>query len=185
MNTSSTGSASARFAVAPLHPWLHSGAPSGRRTSSPRSLTNLQSRHGVLSVADILTPQQRRKCMAAIRGKDTRPERIVRSVLHRLGCRFALQRADLPGKPDIVMPARGAVVFVHGCYWHMHACKRGRSTPATNAAFWRAKRAKNRERDRRTLTKVRRAGWRVLVVWECQTSNPSALSRRLSGFLLR
>jgi DNA mismatch endonuclease (patch repair protein) len=136
-------------------------------------------------VADILTPQQRRKCMAAIRGKDTRPERIVRSVLHRLGCRFALQRADLPGKPDIVMPARGAVVFVHGCYWHMHACKRGRSTPATNAAFWRAKRAKNRERDRRTLTKVRRAGWRVLVVWECQTSNPSALSRRLSGFLLR
>jgi len=123
--------------------------------------------------------------MAAIRGKDTAPERIVRSILHRLGCRFALHRADLAGKPDIVMPARRAIVFVHGCYWHMHTCKRGRSTPATNAAFWRAKRTMNRDRDRRTLAKLRRAGWRVLVVWECQTSNPSALSQRLSDFLLR
>ena len=136
-------------------------------------------------MADTLVAEQRRKCMAAIRGKDTTPERIVRSVLHRMGCRFALHRADLPGKPDIVMPARGVVVLVHGCYWHMHACKRGRSAPATNAAFWRATRAKNRDLDRRTSAKLRRAGWRVLVVWECQTSNPSALSRRLSGFLLR
>lgn len=117
---------------------------------------------------DTLTATQRRKCMAAIRGKDTTPERIVRSVLHRLGCRFALHRADLPGKPDIVMPARGAVVFVHGCYWHMHTCKRGRSTPATNAAFWRAKREKNRQRDRWTVAALRRAGWRVFVVWECE-----------------
>lgn len=90
-----------------------------------------------------------------------------------------------PGKPDVVMPAHSAVVFVHGCYWHMHTCKRGRSTPATNVAFWRVKRSKNRERDRKTLAKLRRAGWRVLVVWECQTSNRSALSQRLSHFLLR
>jgi len=119
-------------------------------------------------VADTLTRIQRRKCMAAIRGKNTTPERIVRSVLHRLGCRFALHRADLPGKPDIVMPVRGAVVFVHGCYWHMHGCKRGRSTPVTNVAFWRAKRESNRKRDRKNVNALRRAGWRVVVVWECE-----------------
>lgn len=134
-------------------------------------------------MADTLTPAQRRKCMAAIHGKDTTPERIVRSVLHRLGCRFTLHRADLPGRPDIVMPARGAVVFVHGCYWHMHTCIRGRSTPATNAAFWRSKRTRNRERDRRTLAMLRRAGWRVLVVWECQTKDRTALTNRLGRFI--
>lgn len=134
-------------------------------------------------MADTLTPAQRRKCMAAIGGKDTTPELIVRSVLHLLGCRFTLHRADLPGKPDIVMPARGAVVLVHGCYWHMHACKRGRSTPATNAAFWRSKRTRNRERDRRTLAMLRRAGWRVLVVWECQTQNRATVARLLSRLL--
>lgn len=134
-------------------------------------------------MADTLTPAQRRKCMAAIRGKGTTPERIVRSVLHGLGARFTLHRADLPGKPDIVMPARGAVVLVHGCYWHMHACKRGRSTPASNAAFWRAKRTRNRERDRRTLAELRRSGWRVLVVWECQTCDTAWLAQRLSAFL--
>ena len=134
-------------------------------------------------MADTLTPAQRSKCMAAIRGKDTTPERIVRSVLHRLGCRFALHRTDLPGKPDIVMPARGLIVLVHGCYWHMHTCKRGRSTPTTNAAFWRAKRGRNRTRDRRTLAALRRAGWRVLVVWECQTRNAETLVGRLLAFL--
>ncbi len=134
-------------------------------------------------MADTLTPSQRRKCMAAIRGKDTTPERIVRSMLHWLGCRFALHRADLPGKPDIVMPARGLIALVHGCYWHMHGCKRGRSTPATNAAFWRAKRERTRNRDRRTLAALRRAGWRVLVVWECQLRDIDKLASRLRAFL--
>ena len=78
---------------------------------------------------DTLTPQQRSKCKAAIRGKSTKPELIVRSIVHRLGLRFLLHAADLPGKPDLVFRARRAVVFVHGCYWHMHTCKRGRSTP--------------------------------------------------------
>lgn len=121
--------------------------------------------------------------MAAIRGKDTTPERIVRSVLHRLGCRFALCKANMQGKPDIVMPAHGAVVFVHGCYWHMHTCKRGRSTPATNAAFWRKKRSTNKTRDRRTLAALRHVGWRVLIVWECQTRNRTALAAKLVRFL--
>jgi DNA mismatch endonuclease (patch repair protein) len=114
--------------------------------------------------------------MVAIRGTNTTPERIVRSLLHRLGCRFTLHRADLPGKPDIVMPARRAVVFVHGCYWHMHTCKRGRSTPATNAAIWRAKRTRNRERDREVIASLRRAGWRVVVVWECEL-RPGKIAR--------
>jgi DNA mismatch endonuclease (patch repair protein) len=117
---------------------------------------------------DSLTPAQRRKCMAAIRGKDTTPERIVRSIAHRVGLRFRLHAADLPGKPDLVLRSHRAVVFIHGCYWHMHRCKRGRSTPATNAAFWRAKRERTRVRDRHASAALRRAGWRVVVIWECE-----------------
>jgi DNA mismatch endonuclease (patch repair protein) len=134
-------------------------------------------------VADTLTPTQRRKCMAAIRGRDTKPELIVRSIAHRLGYRFRLHAVDLPGKPDLVFRSRRAVVFVHGCYWHMHKCKRGRSTPVANAAFWKAKREGNRERDRRTLAALRRAGWRVAVVWECEIRNAVRLSERLARFL--
>jgi DNA mismatch endonuclease (patch repair protein) len=121
--------------------------------------------------------------MAAIRGKDTKPERIVRSILHGLGYRFRLHVPALPGKPDIVLPRLRAAVFVHGCFWHSHACKRGRSTPGSNFAFWRKKRAANKVRDRRTLAGVRRAGWRVLVVWECETADLTGLAERLSSFL--
>lgn len=134
-------------------------------------------------MADTLTPAQRRKCMAAIRGKDTKPELIVRSIAHRLGFRFRLHAADLPGKPDLVFRPRCAVVFVHGCYWHMHTCKRGRSTPTTNAAFWKSKRAKNQERDRRIAVALRRLGWRSLVIWECQSPDRFAIARRLTRFL--
>jgi DNA mismatch endonuclease (patch repair protein) len=123
--------------------------------------------------------------MAAICGKDTVPERVVRSIAHRLGFRFRLHAADLPGKPDLVFRRHRVVLFVHGCYWHMHACKRGRSAPVTNAAFWRAKRIGNRRRDRRTIASLRRAGWRVLVVWECQThpKKLDTLAARVLRFL--
>lgn len=134
-------------------------------------------------MADTLTRLQRSKCMAAIRGKDTKPELAVRSLLHRLNCRFRLHRSDLPGKPDIVMSVRGSIVFVHGCYWHSHSCKRGRSTPATNSEFWQAKRNTTKERDRRNLAALRCAGWRVLVVWECQTHDLDRLASKLSQFL--
>lgn len=134
-------------------------------------------------MADNLTPAQRRACMQAIKGKDTTPERLVRSILHRLGCRFALHRADLPGKPDIVMPARRSVVFMHGCFWHGHGCARGRRMPATNVAYWQTKIQRNRNRDRRTIAALCRAGWRVLVVWECETRNPVQVSRRLAHFI--
>ena len=119
-------------------------------------------------MADTLTLAQRRRCMAAIRGKDTKPELTVRSIAHRLGFRFRLHAADLAGKPDLVFRSRRAVVFVHGCYWHSHTCKRGRSTPATNVAFWKSKRLRTRERDRAVIARLRRTGWRVLVIWECQ-----------------
>jgi DNA mismatch endonuclease (patch repair protein) len=130
-------------------------------------------------MADRLTKAQRSACMKAVKSRDTTPELVVRSALHRLGCRFALHRADLPGKPDIVMSARHRIVLVHGCFWHGHACPHGRRKPATNAAYWRAKIARNKARDRRTLGALRRAGWRVLVVWECQTRDGARLSARL------
>lgn len=135
-------------------------------------------------MADRLTTSQRSACMRAVKSRDTIPERAVRSALHRMGCRFSLHRADLPGKPDIVMPARGAIVFVHGCFWHGHDCRHGKRKPATNAAYWRAKISRNRERDKRTLATLRRGGWRVLVVWECQTRNEAVLTDRLRRFIL-
>lgn len=121
--------------------------------------------------------------MQAVKGRDTTPERAVRSLLHRLGCRFVLHRADLPGKPDIVMPARRRIVFVHGCFWHGHGCARGRRTPSTNTAYWRAKIARNRERDRELLAALRKDGWRVLVVWECRTRRIDQLNKRFLRFL--
>ena len=97
---------------------------------------------------DVHTPRQRSRNMAAIKGKDTRPEMVVRRMLHRLGFRYALHKNGLPGKPDLVFPSRRKVIFVHGCYWHIHDCRYGRVVPATRADFWRAKRRSNVERDR-------------------------------------
>lgn len=134
-------------------------------------------------MADNLTPAQRRACMQAVKGRDTTPERVVRSMMHRLGGRFTLRRKDLPGKPDIVMPARGTVVFVHGCFWHGHTCARGKRKPITNAVYWQAKIERNQNRDRRSVAALRRSGWRVLVVWECETRKPAQLERRLTRFL--
>ncbi len=135
-------------------------------------------------MADSLTEEQRSRCMSAIRGKNTGPERLVRSVLHSLGCRFSLHRSDLPGKPDIVMPARRTIVLVHGCYWHSHHCRRGKSTPTTNAEFWKSKRGATIVRDRRNLTSLRRAGWKVVVVWECETRKKAILKNRFRQMLL-
>jgi len=121
--------------------------------------------------------------MARIKGKDTTPEKIVRSVLHRLGYRFRLHDVRLPGTPDIVFPSRRKVIFVHGCFWHGHRrCKRA-SLPKTHAAFWRQKIVGNQIRDARTVERLRRMGWRVLQVWQCQITKREQLVRRLSAFL--
>lgn len=108
--------------------------------------------------------------MSRIRGKDTVPELTVRKLLHRLGFRFRLHRRDIPGNPDITLPKYRTVVFVHGCYWHRHKeCDRGRSVPSTNRKFWLAKFKKNTERDTEVTNQLEAAGWRVLIVWECET----------------
>jgi DNA mismatch endonuclease, patch repair protein len=134
-------------------------------------------------MSDNLTPAQRHACMRAVKSRNTTPERIVRSTLHRMGCRFALHRADLPGRPDIVMPARQRIVLVHGCFWHGHSCARGDRQPTANAQYWKSKIERNSKRDRLTLASLRRAGWRVLVVWECQTRNRAKLSKMFHRFL--
>ncbi len=124
---------------------------------------------------------ERSRIMRAVTSRDTEPERRVRGYLHRCGCRFRLCAEDLPGKPDIVMPARGTVVFVHGCFWHGHDCKRGARTPATNRAYWTAKIARNRRRDAQNAAKLAELGWRVAVVWECEARDGALLKRALSA----
>lgn len=122
--------------------------------------------------------------MRAVGARNTTPELIVRASLHRFGCRFALHRSDLPGKPDIVMPARNRIVLVHGCFWHSHTCSRGKRAPVNNRTYWEAKRQRNGERDNRTVAALRRLGWRVLVVWECQARDQRRLASRLQKFLV-
>lgn len=121
--------------------------------------------------------------MSQIRSKDTLPEIIVRSLVHRMGYRYALHRNDLPGHPDIVLVRHKKIIFVHGCFWHMHRCRFGRVKPATHAKFWQDKRQENVERDERHLKKLRKAGWKVLVIWECQTRDTKSLYSRLKTFL--
>lgn len=121
--------------------------------------------------------------MSRIRGRDTGPERTVRSILHRLGLRFSLRRKELPGKPDIVLPARGAVVFVHGCFWHQHAGCRLAVIPQTRQAFWMEKLERNVTRDGENARALRRLGWRVLTVWECELADSERVTRRLSRLL--
>jgi DNA mismatch endonuclease (patch repair protein) len=121
--------------------------------------------------------------MARVRGRDTGPERTVRSVRFSLRYRFRLHGADLPGRPDIVLRSRRCVIFVHGCSWHRHECRNGRRMPKSRAAFWRAKLEGNAERDKRTRARLRRLGWRVPVVWERQLRDVDKLAARLRAFL--
>jgi len=128
---------------------------------------------------DIFDAKTRSAIMRAIRSRDTQPELRVRRAAHALGLRFRLQRKDLPGSPDLVFPGRRLALFVHGCFWHGHDCGRRKRRPATNAAYWRAKIAGNRRRDRRALKALRTMGWRTLVVWECATRKPELLRPHL------
>jgi DNA mismatch endonuclease, patch repair protein len=130
-------------------------------------------------MTDRLTPERRSWNMSRIKGRDTGPEKRVRSILHRLGFRFTLRRKGLPGKPDVVMPARRTVVFIHGCFWHQHKGCRNAVLPKTRADFWLAKLTGNTDRDRRSSIALRRLGWRVLVVWECELEVEAKLERTL------
>jgi DNA mismatch endonuclease (patch repair protein) len=121
--------------------------------------------------------------MGRIRGRDTGPEKRVRSLLHRLGFRFSLRRKDLPGRPDIVLPRRHAAVFVHGCFWHRHNGCRNSVLPKTRPEFWLAKLNGNVERDRRNAAALKKMGWTVLTVWECEVENEPALLDKLNAAL--
>ena len=120
---------------------------------------------------DIWSKEKRRQVMANIRSKDTKPERLMRSLLYNAGFRFRIHRKDLPGKPDIVLSKFKTVVFVHGCFWHYHKeCREGR-IPDTNSKFWKNKLQKNVERDLRNQNLLRNLGWKVHVAWECEIEN--------------
>jgi len=136
-------------------------------------------------VVDVFTKTTRSWLMSRIRGKNTGPERRVRSFLHRRGLRFRLHVKRLPGKPDIVLAKHRAVVFVNGCFFHGHSgCKRA-TTPRTHRAFWTRKILGNRKRDTTAIRALRHAGWRVIVVWECQTRRPETLARSLRALIGR
>ena len=133
-------------------------------------------------MADKLTPERRSANMARIRAKDTRPEMLVRRMVHGLGARYRLHRKDLPGKPDLVFGPRRKVIFVHGCFWHLHSCRDGR-IPASRRDYWEPKLTRNAARDRAAQAALEAAGWQVLVIWECETKDRPALEQRLRGFL--
>lgn len=138
-------------------------------------------------MADFLSPTARSARMASVRQAGTSPEVIVRRALHALGFRFRLNPATLPGRPDIVLPRYRVAVFVHGCFWHGHACRAGRM-PAVRTDYWRPKIQENRRRDRRKCDALRRLGWRVLTVWECGLRTKAAAdrtSRRVARFIER
>jgi DNA mismatch endonuclease (patch repair protein) len=134
-------------------------------------------------MVDVLTPQQRSFNMSRIQSKNTRPEMIVRSIVHRLGFRYSLHSKILPGKPDLVLVRHRKIIDVYGCFFHVHSCRYGRVVPVTNAEFWKSKRLSNAARDKRNLKTLKRDGWKVMIVWECETRNLPKLSKRIERFL--
>lgn len=137
----------------------------------------------VTVVADRISKRDRSDLMSRIRSQDTAPELVVRSCVHRLGYRFRLHDRRLPGSPDLVLPRLSSIVFVHGCFWHRHAGCRLSYQPKSRVRFWSDKFEANVARDRRVVTALRRAGWRVLIVWECQTRDEQRLTERLARLL--
>jgi DNA mismatch endonuclease (patch repair protein) len=134
-------------------------------------------------LSDRLTPAQRSAHMARIRRSNTKPEMIVRRLLHRLGYRFRLQWKAAPGRPDVAFPGRRRIIFVHGCFWHQHPGCRVAHVPTTRRDFWEQKFSRNRARDARDLARASEDGWTSLVVWECETGDEQLLEGRLRDFL--
>ena len=125
----------------------------------------------------------RRRIMSAVGQRDTKPEMLVRRLLHSMNYRYRLHRKDLPGRPDIVFGARRKAIFVHGCFWHRHPGCSKASSPKTRADFWAEKFDQNVERDQQVERRLADMGWRSMVVWECETRTPDALSLKLRAFL--
>lgn len=132
-------------------------------------------------MADTMTPEQRHRCMAAIKGKDTKPELIVRKYLFSRGLRFRIQVRKLPGRPDIVLPRYRTVIFVNGCFWHGHEGCGYYRLPKSNVEFWKEKIERNKSRDARNEAELRTLGWRVLRVWECDIRKVAGREEYLQG----
>lgn len=131
---------------------------------------------------DTFSKEKRSEIMSKIKGKDTKPEKIVRSLLHSMGYRFRIHRKDLPGNPDIVLPKYKTVIFIHGCFWHGHDCKVSR-VPKTRTHYWIDKFEKNRSRDRKNILDLKQTGWKVCVIWECQTQDFKKIENRIISLL--
>src|ERR1700722_17361798 len=134
-------------------------------------------------MSDVLTPAQRSYNMSRIRSAHTAPELRVRRLLHAMGLRYRLHGKGLPGKPALGFAAAGALLFVHGCFWHMGRCKRGKPVPATNADFWAQKRRSNVERDKRNRKALKADGWRVFEIWECHTHCEETMHGKLAPLI--
>lgn len=134
-------------------------------------------------MVDTISPEYRSEIMSRVRAKDTKPEMVVRRMLHAAGYRYRLHARDLPGKPDLVFPGRRKVVFINGCFWHRHrGCALAR-LPKSRTEFWTEKLERNRERDERNVEALREQGWEVLTVWECEVRDPATLMPRVVAFL--
>lgn len=132
---------------------------------------------------DTLSPEERSKRMSLVRAKDTQPELLVRQLVHGLGFRYRLHRADLPGKPDLVFGPRKKIIFVHGCFWHGHeGCSKGR-LPKSRLEYWGPKLEENKQRDRLNLDDLRKMGWAVLVLWQCELKDTERLTKCIVRFL--
>lgn len=126
---------------------------------------------------------QRSRTMRAVKGRDTTLEMTIRRLIFAMGYRYRLHRKDLPGKPDLVFPIRRKVIFIHGCFWHGHDCRRGARIPKTNREYWEKKIAGNRERDSQHYKNLAQAGWAILVIWECQSKPLDDCAERIREFL--
>jgi DNA mismatch endonuclease (patch repair protein) len=134
-------------------------------------------------VGDKLSPERRSENMRRIKSKGMKPELLVRKLVHSLGYRYRLHRKDLPGKPDLVFGPKHKVIFVHGCFWHQHPGCRDGTVPGSNVSYWGPKLARNVKRDAEHLASLEAAGWRTIVIWECETMDIAVLRRRLRRFL--
>jgi DNA mismatch endonuclease, patch repair protein len=160
----------------------------GKRESQKAGMIRLKSLSGIILLIrmDTLTPQERSERMSRVRGRDTKPELLVRQIVHRLGFRYRLHSAELPGKPDLAFIGRRRTIFVHGCFWHQHGGRCALSRlPKSRLSFWKSKLEGNRKRDLRNQRKLRRDGWRVLVLWECQLNDEEKLECRILEFMGR
>ena len=132
---------------------------------------------------DTFTPQERSKLMSRVHSRNSKPELLVRRVIHSMGYRYRLHDAKLPGKPDIVFASRRKVIFVHGCFWHRHSCAKGQQVPKSHTNFWKSKLEKNKNRDIKQQELLQQLGWDVLVIWECMLRDLHKLQDDIRSFL--